>query len=206
MRYVENMKSSLVASFLVALLLMGCASAPQPDVAYVDPGAQGKLVQGTGLESQDISNAAAQAAQSILGIPAIANASTPPTILITPVTNRSSSPIDTNLYTTKLRGTLIQSAGSKIRFLARDAAAAANEREQAMREAGQVAPGGRIARSASSYDYILTAEVGGIAAASSKGQSDYFLVAFKLIDFNDVIVWENQYEVKKEGKENAVYR
>jgi len=186
--------------------ILACASAPQPNVTYVDPGSQGQVVQGTGIESQDIANAANQAAQSILSVPAIANAKTPPTILITPVTNRSSTPIDTSLYTMKLRGTLMQYASGKVRFLARDAAAAANEREQAMRQSGQVVTGDRASRAASSYDYILTAEISGIAEAGSKGQSDYFIVAFKLVDFNDILVWENQYEIKKEGKESVVYR
>ncbi|MFH1067628.1 MAG: penicillin-binding protein activator LpoB [bacterium] len=196
-----------ILSSLLALFLVSCASAPQPAVSYVEPGAQGS-VAGTGIESQDIAAASQKAAQSILGIPAITQASTPPTVLITPVANRSSSPVDTTLYTTKLRGTLMQYANGKVRFLARDASAAANEREQALREAGQVQGGGtaETGRSAATYDYILTAELQGISAASSKGQSDYFLVAFKLVDFNDMLIWENQYEIKKEGRESAVYR
>lgn len=189
------------------LLLAGCATAPEPTVRYVEPGAQGR-VAGTGIESQDIAAAAQAAAASMLQLPQITQAARPPVVIITPVTNRSASPIDTNLYTTKLRGTLMQHSGGRIVFLARDAAAATNEREQQLREAGAVQPGGTATsgRMGATYDYVLTAELQGIATATREGKSDYFLVSFKLVDFSDVLVWESQYEIKKEGRESGVYR
>ena len=102
----------------------------------------------------------------------------------------------------------MQNARGKVRFLARDVSASLNEREQKLREAGAVQPGatGADGRVAATYDYILTAELQGISTATSKGQSEYFLVAFKLVDFNDMLVWESQYEIKKEGRESGVYR
>jgi PBP1b-binding outer membrane lipoprotein LpoB len=195
------MKKSLFA-FVVVLGFIGCAK-EEPSVRYVDPNAQG-AVAGTGVESQDISAAAQKAVQSILSNPAIANASQPPIVMITPVTNKSSSPIDVSLYTTKVRGALMQYGAGKVRFLARDVAAKTNEREQELRESGAVQGGQE--RKASSYDYLLTAELQGISASNSKGQSDYFLVSFKLVDSQDLLVWENQYEIKKEGRESSVYR
>lgn len=194
--------SSLLFSGVVVLGMVGCAK-EEASVTYVDPNAQG-AVAGTGVESQDISAAAQKAAQSILGHPAITGASTSPVILISSVVNKSASPIDTSLYTSKLRGTLMQYTSGKVRFLAREASSATNEREQEMRESGAV-HGGQTRR-ASSYDYILSAELQGISASNSKGQSNYFLVSFKLIDGNDLLVWENQYEIKKEGRESSVYR
>lgn len=192
---------------VVAIALAGCASSSKPSVTYVEPGTSGS-VAGTGIESQDISAASQKASQSILGLPAISKASQAPVVLITPVTNRSSSPIDTTLYTTKLRGTLMQYSDNKVRFLARDASAKANDREQALREAGKVQGGGTATtgRVGATYDYILTTELQGLSASSNKGQSDYFLITFKLIDYNDMLVWENQYEIKKEGRESVVYR
>ena len=29
---------------------------------------------------------------------------------------------------------------------------------------------------------------------------------FRLVDFKDILVWESQYEIKKEGRESGVYR
>jgi PBP1b-binding outer membrane lipoprotein LpoB len=192
-------------SFAVAatVAIAGCSSQPKPYVKYVDPGAPGAR-GGTGIESQDIGAAAQKAAQSIVNLPQIAQAPTPPTVLITPVTNRSASPIDTELYTTKLRGILMQYDTGKVRFLARDTSWNVNNNEQALRQRGEVQQG--AARNAATYDYILTAELRGISSSSEAGRSEYFLVAFKLVDMNDVLVWENQYEIKKQGRDSTIYR
>ncbi len=182
----------------------GCASpSPKPGVQYVDPATAGTL-GGTGLESQDIVAAANKAAASIVTLPQIAQATTPPIVLITPVINRSAAPVDTELYTTKLRGILMSYAPDKVRFLARDVGFETSKREEQLRSQGEVRAG--RPRSAHTYDYILTAEVRGISAASNVAQSDYFLVAFKLVDYDDLLVWETQYEVKKEGRYHRIYR
>ncbi len=193
--------------FPALLALAGCASAPQPSVRYVDPGAQGQIA-GTGVESQDIAAAAQKAAQSIVNLPVIAQATKPPIVLITPVNNRSSSPINTDIYTTKLKTILMQNAGGRVMFLARDASASANEREQLLRESGAVQDGGTAdsGRVGATYDYILTAELQSISTATSAGQSDYFIVEFKLVDFQDLQLWGSSYEIKKEGRESGVYR
>ncbi|MDR1304495.1 MAG: penicillin-binding protein activator LpoB [Verrucomicrobiales bacterium] len=184
-------------------LLAACAE--NHSVRYVDPGQQG-VVAGTGIESQDITAAAQKAAQSIVSLPAIAGAAQAPVIIITPVTNRSASPVDATLYTTKLRGALMQYGSNKVRFLARDASWNTNQQEQGLRDSGAVnntTPGGR---QGATYDYVLTAELQGISTATSQGQSDYFLIAFKLVNYQDLLLWESQYEIKKEGKEAGVYR
>jgi PBP1b-binding outer membrane lipoprotein LpoB len=200
------MKASLQSNLAViglALAVAGCATAPQPKVKYVSPSAPGGAA-GTGIESQDIGAAAQKAATSILALPQIAKAEKPPTILITPVDNRSASPVDTDLYTVKLRGILMQYSSDKVRFLARDVGWNTNKYEEQLRKEGEVQPG--TSRQAATYDYILTAELRGISSASGKGRSEYFLIAFKLVDMNDVLLWEDQYEIKKQGKDNAVYR
>ena len=204
-------RQGLLIRGLILVTLLGCAGpgAQRPQsIRYVDPGGQGEVAT-TGIESQDIGAAARKAAQSIVGIPEIAQATQPPTILLHPVVNRSATPIDVDLYTTKLRGMLMQSATGKARFLARAIAAKTNDQEQARREAGVVRDRGTAqwGRQAESYDYILTAVLQGIGTATrAGGQSDYFLVSFQLVDFNDVLIWESQYEIKKEGYESAVYR
>ena len=188
----------------LVVVVAGCSSsAPQPKVKYVDPGAQGGM-GGTGIESQDVGAAAQKAATSILALPQITKAEKAPTILITPVDNRSASPVDTDLYTVKLRGILMQYSSDKVRFLARDAGWNTNKYEQQLRKEGEVQPG--AAREAATYDYILTAELRGISSSSKKGRSEYFLIAFKLVDMNDVLLWEDQYEIKKQGHDNSVYR
>jgi hypothetical protein len=202
---IKNIGAAALA--LSAALISGCASQSESGARYVDPNAQGAIA-GTGIESQDIAAAAQKAAQSIVSLPVVAAATAPPLVVITPVANRTASPIDTTLYTTKLRGILMQYAAGRVRFLARDASWNTNSAEQALRQSGMVSGGGTAAggRTGATYDYILTAELSGLAATTRVGQSDYFLIAFKLVDFSDVLVWESQYEIKKEGRESAIYR
>jgi PBP1b-binding outer membrane lipoprotein LpoB len=199
------MKRNLLIASAGALLIAACSS--DHTVRYVDPGQQGAIA-GTGIESQDVAAAAQKAAQSIVNLPAITAAAKPPVIIITPVTNRSASPVDATLYTAKLRGALMQYGGGQVRFLARDASWNTNQQEQGLRQSGAVAGGGTAdnGRKGATYDYLLTAELQGISTATSRGQSDYFLIAFKLVDYQDLLVWESQYEIKKEGKEAGVYR
>ncbi len=184
-------------------LLVGCSSEPKP-VSYVDPNAQGS-VAGTGIESQDINAAVLKAAQSIINVPQIASAKEPPIVIITPVLNKSASPIDTSLYTSVLRDTLLNNTGGKVRFIDRTQAGF-NQREQQMLESGEVSGPAAANRAALTYNYILTAELQGISMASAQGQSDYFRISFKLINKNDELLWTNAYQIKKEGQENAVYR
>ena len=203
---MDGMKTNffrpVVATIGVALIV-GCSTTHKPDVRYIDPGSPGSK-GGTGIESQDIGAAAQKAAQSIVNLPQIAQATVPPTVIITPVVNRSASPIDTDLYTVKLRGILMQYDTGKVRFLARDTSWNENNNEMALRQRGEVQQG--QARNAATYDYILTAELRGISGSSGKGRSEYFLVAFKLVDMNDILVWENQYEIKKQGNDSTIYR
>jgi penicillin-binding protein activator len=201
-----RMKTNFFQPVVVAigvLIVTGCSSTEKPKVKYIDPASPGSR-GGTGIESQDIGAAAQKAAQSIVNLPQIAQAATPPTVLITPVMNRSASPIDTDLYTVKLRGILMQYDTGKVRFLARDTSWNVNNNEMALRQRGEVQGG--PARNAATYDYILTAELRGISASSEAGRSEYFLVAFKLVDMNDVLVWEDQYEIKKQGNDSTIYR
>jgi PBP1b-binding outer membrane lipoprotein LpoB len=201
-----RMKTNFIQPVVVAIgvvIVTGCSTQEKPNVKYIDPGSPGSKA-GTGVESQDIGAAAQKAAQSIVNLPQIAQANTPPTVLITPVVNRSASPIDTELYTVKLRGILMQYATNKVRFLDRDVGWNVSNNEMALRQRGEVQQG--QARNAATYDYILTAELRGISASSGKGRSEYFLVAFKLVDLNDVLLWENQYEIKKQGNDSTIYR
>lgn len=183
-------------------LLAACSSEPHK-AQYVDPNAQGN-VAGTGIESQDVTAASLKAAQSIVTIPAIAQASQAPIIIIYPVQNKSASPVDTSLYTSILRDTLLANTGGKVRFLDRTTAGM-NQREQEMANAGEVSGPGS-GRSALTYNYILTAELQGIGMNSAQGQSDYFRIAFKLINKNDELIWTDAYQIKKEGRDSAVYR
>ena len=58
------------------------------------------------MESQDLVMVADKMARSILGIPQIANAPTPPTIVLEPVDNQTRFPINKEIFLTRIRAQL----------------------------------------------------------------------------------------------------
>ena len=56
-------------------------------------------------------------------------------------------------------------------------------------------------------DYILTGRLQSISARGPRGNSDYILYSFQLLDTRTTrIVWEDFAEIKKEGLDDVVYR
>jgi PBP1b-binding outer membrane lipoprotein LpoB len=165
------------------------------------------FVAGTGIESQDLVAVTDKMARSIVGLPQIANAATPPVVVLDPVINETRFPINKEMFLTRIRVLLNSKAAGKVQFLARDRMAAL-EQERARKQSGQVTSvsdpnvteflGG---------DYFLTGTLQGLSTRTSQGTSDYILYTFQLIDARtSVIVWEDFAEIKKQGLEDAAYR
>ena len=104
-------------------LVAGCASSGVKNpsgvpVTHMNADEQG-FVAGTGMESQDLVMVTDKMARSILGIQQIANATTPPTIVLDPVDNQTRFPINKEIFLTRIRAQLNSKARGKVMFLAR---------------------------------------------------------------------------------------
>jgi PBP1b-binding outer membrane lipoprotein LpoB len=201
--------SSLVAG---AAGLTGCATSsgvPNPSgvpVTEMKADERG-FVAGTGIESQDLVSVTDKMARSIIAIPQIARAQTPPRIVIDPVKNETRFPINKDLFTDRIRIQLNSKATGRMTFLARDRMQAL-EKERALKQSGQVTassdPNVVEFRGA---DYFLTGKLAGLTTRTSAGTGDYILYSFQLIDARtSEIVWEDAAEIKKQGLEDAAYR
>src|SRR4051812_46235935 len=165
------------------------------------------FVAGTGVESQDLVTVTDKMARSILGIPQIARAQAKPVIVIDPVVNDTRFPINKDLFTDRIRIELNKHAIDRVTFLARDRMKAL-ERERDLKRSGQVTsssdPNVVEFRGA---DFFLTGKLGGLTPRTSQGPGDYILYSFQLISARtSEIVWEDSYEIKKQGLEDAAYR
>ena len=195
----------------LAVLVAGCASSGVKNpsgvsVTHMNADEQG-FVAGTGVESQDLVMVADKMARSILASPQIANAATPPTIVLNPVDNQTRFPINKDIFLTRIRVQLNSKAMGKVMFLARNQMEAL-EKERNLKRQGVVNasadPGVQEFKGA---DYFLTGSLQGLPTRTSKGTSDYILYDFHLIDArSSVIVWEDSAEIKKQGLEDAAYR
>jgi penicillin-binding protein activator len=194
-----------------AALVAGCASSGVKNpsgiaVTHMNADEQG-FVAGTGVESQDLVMVADKMARSILTIPQIANAATPPTIVLNPVNNQTRFPINKDLFLTRIRAQLNSKALGKVQFLARSQMEALEKERNLKREGTVTASSDPALQEFKGADYFLTGELQGLSTRTRAGTSDYILYDFHLIDARtSVIVWEDSAEVKKQGLEDAAYR
>jgi PBP1b-binding outer membrane lipoprotein LpoB len=190
----------------------GCETAPgvkNPSgvpVTEMRPDERG-FVAGTGVESQDLVTVTDKMARSILGIPEISRAQVKPQIVLEPVVNNTRFPINKDMFLTRIRVELNKNAIGRVSFLDREIMKTL-ERERALKQSGQVTasadPGIVEFRGA---DYFLTGKLEGLATRTSQGTGDYILYSFRLTNARtSEIVWEDSYEIKKQGLEDAAYR
>jgi len=165
------------------------------------------FVAGTGVESQDLVMVADKMSRSILGVPQIANAATPPTIVLNPVDNQTRFPINKDLFLTRIRYQLNSKARGKVVFLARNQMEELEKERNRKREGAVTASSDPSVQEFKGADYFLTGSLQGLSTRTKAGTSDYILYDFHLIDARtSAIVWEDAAELKKQGLEDAAYR
>jgi penicillin-binding protein activator len=201
----------LTFALTITALVAGCASrgVKNPSgvpVTQMRADEQG-FVAGTGIESQDLVAVTDKMSRSILGIPQIANAATPPIIVLDPVDNQTRFPINKDMFLTRIRTQLNSKSAGKVTFLARDRMAAL-ERERNLKREGAVTAGtDPNVQEFLGANYFLTGALQGLSTRTTAGTSDYILYSFQLIDARtSAIIWEDVAEIKKQGLEDAAYR
>jgi penicillin-binding protein activator len=201
----------LTLALTITALVVGCASrgVKNPSgvpVTQMRADEQG-FVAGTGIESQDLVAVTDKMARSILGIPQIAHAATPPIIVLDPVDNQTRFPINKDMFLTRIRAELNTKSAGKVTFLARDRMAAL-ERERNLKREGAITAGSDPnVQEFLGANYFLTGTLQGLSTRTRAGTSDYILYAFQLIDARtSAIIWEDVAEIKKQGLEDAAYR
>lgn len=201
----------LFISLTSIVLVAGCASSGVKNpsgtgVTQLKADEQG-FVGGTGVESQDLVAVTDKMARSVLGIPQIASAATPPVVVLDPVVNETRFPINKDIFLTRIRSELNSKCRGKVTFLARDRMAALEKERNLKREGAITASSDPNLQEFKGADYFLTGSLQGLSTRTSKGTSDYILYAFQLIDARtSAIVWEDNAEIKKQGLEDAAYR
>ena len=207
MKHITKFLLPLTSAALVA----GCASSGVKNpsgvpVTRMNADEQG-FVAGTGVESQDLVAVTDKMARSVLAIPQIAGATTPPVVVLDPVNNETRFPINKDIFLTRIRSQLNSRTAGKVTFLARDRMAALEKERNLKREGAVTAGSDPQKQEFKGADYFLTGTLQGLSTRTKAGTSDYILYAFQLIDARtSAIVWEDNAEIKKQGLEDAAYR
>ena len=188
------MVRTLLTSVAVVLLLgsLGCGTR----TVRVDPDQEPESKWGyTGTSSQDLRTTTRKMAESIVQLPQIAGAQTPPTIAFQPMKNNTSEYLNTSAFQDEIRAILIQHSAGKVRFVDREIQAAILE-ERGLKREGVVGTSGE--KTLLGVDYFLTGQMDSIDTRGRGRQSTYMRYSFRLTDTESgAIVWQDRYEVKK---------
>lgn len=211
------MKLHVVIPTLATLLVVSACTPTRIDnvrgqpTAYEDPSSSAGRVQGVGIESQDIVGMTDQMMRDLLSNPTLAARSTPPRVVIDSehIRNESSTAMNLNLFTSRLRASLNRAAEGRMAFVSREFAHVV-EAEREMKRDG-VVDGGTIrhTQATAGVDYRL---VGSIASQdmldrASGARSRYHQVSFEMLDMElGTIVWSGFYEIRKSGQDHVLYR
>lgn len=196
--------------FLMALLLplvaLTVTSCRKFNIRDIDPGQAGR-VRSLGPESQDMIGVADQMIRSLEEQKVFPQTDEPVIIGVLPLRNNTRYPGNLELLNTKLRTELGRNARGRYRFVSRDINPDVLAEREAKRD-GLVDydPNLRTLVPAG-VDYFLVGSANGLATVSTRGQADYILYDFRLVDAETTLdIWQESYETKKEGKDDVIYR
>jgi len=172
---------------LAAVLLAGCDATPKNEgearsyrLETRDPGA------GPNLGSADLVVASEKAVAGIADVPAIKQAGGKTIIVMDRVENQTSDPsANFQIYLARIR-TYLNNSGAKkdLAFIETRTKAEAIKKREGIptQDSARIRP-----------EYALT----GTFYDMPRARSNYYLLTFQLVDLtNDLIVWEDSYEVK----------
>ncbi len=199
--------------------LTGCATAPVSNLnnsagrptVYQDVASISPTTAGVGVESQDVVSMTDRMMRDILATPAISGRAVAPRIIIDAdyFTNDSSSRINKNTITDRLRIELTRASAGRLVFVARHYGDIASREREAKRNGDTDGGTIRQTKARAGGDFRLAGRITSMDAMK-KGTgavSRYHYIAFELIDLEqETIAWSGSYEFKKEAQDDILYR
>lgn len=177
---------------------------------YQDPASLGP-VRGVGIESQDIVSMTDQMMRDMLTEPRLANAQLSPNVIIDSeyFKNESSSRLNVNTITDRLRVGLQRASQGRMNFVGRNYASMVNK-ERELKRAGVVdkatLPGAKAQKGA---DYRLGGRISSLDSRDPKTglMSRFNQIVFEMVDQETgEIVWSGIYDFAKTAQDDIIYR
>lgn len=201
---------------LTMIMATGCASTGVNNTAgratvYEDVRTSSSIVQGVGIESQDIVAMTDRMMRDMLSNQLLAGRAPAPRIIIDSqyFTNESSSRINKNMITDRLRIELQRAAQGRMVFIGREYSGMV-EAERELKRTGVTDAGTiRSTRATAGADFRLAGRITSADAvdSSSGTASRYQQISFEMIDLEyGTVVWSGLYEFKKTAQDDIIYR
>ncbi|MCK5269435.1 MAG: hypothetical protein KAJ46_01570 [Sedimentisphaerales bacterium] len=188
----------LSACLFVAVVLVGCTGTvtrrPVDD----------EVVKTTDFTEVDIRSICEKMARSLIDIPQVAKAKSPPTIAFLQMKNRTLQNLDSNNLLGSIRKKLLRYGEGKFTFLNRDIVEKI-KRERRMKRSGEVSSSTQTGLYGA--DYFLSGQAYSEERRNHGIREVYYRFSFQLTNAeNSAIVWEDDYEFKKAAKSGTAYR
>ena len=179
-----------LAAALAAALMAGCSG----QTARMDVDSEDDALGGA-IGSKDFRGVCFEMAQSVVRLPQIQNASSPPTIAFFEMVNNSDELVNAEDVLYKIRTELIKNSAGKMIFLDRDAIEKIKT-ERRDKDRGKVTSSGDKALYGA--DFFMAGRIEGIRRTRGRRETEYIRISVRLTDAaSSAIVWENDYEFKK---------
>lgn len=201
------MTGKYLATFAaLALLIAPLAGCNKFYIRNVDPEEAGR-VRSLGPESQDVAAVSDLMIASLMANGFLKRHENPPVIHMEPMENNTRHAFNQEVFTTRLKASLNQNSEGRIVFRSGDLLDSVRAEREAKRD-GQVDYDPEMrSETIIGADYFLKGRADGLTNVSTRGQSDTIYYSFKLVDAETAAeIWEDIYEVKKEGKDDVIYR
>lgn len=207
---------SLLSLTASCLFLSACTSTMEVNdskgraTVYEDTSRVGK-VAGVGIESQDITSMTDKMMRDMLTNPLLVRQSKPPRVIVDSeyFYNESSSRINKNMITDRLRVNLNRAANGKMVFVGRHYSNMV-EKERQLKRTGVTDAGTiRKTKATAGGDYRLGGRITSQDALSPKsGQVSRFTqITFEMVDLEyGTIIWSGIYDYKKSAQDDILYR
>jgi penicillin-binding protein activator len=206
---------SLAIASLAALSIAGCATTRVDDTrgratVYEDPSTPGR-VQGVGIESQDIISMTDRMMRDMMQNPLLVNRATPARVIVDSeyFRNESSSRINKNTITDRLRVELNRSANGRMVFVGRHYSDMV-EHERELKRSGVTDAGTiRQTQATAGADFRLGGRISSLDAIDARRgeQSRYHQIIFEMVDLEyGTIVWSGMYEMRRSAQDDIIYR
>ncbi len=204
---------SLVLCTTLTLAITGCQDVNYnaKSTVYDSVNQPSGLVQGTGVESQDIVAMTDQMARDMMSTPVLAGQSVPPRVVVDSAyfSNESSSRINKNMITDRLRVNLNRASSGRMIFINRENLDMITS-ERDMKRDGTVDNGTKkLAKQMAGADYRLVGRISSLDSVdvNTSAQSKYHQIMFEMVDLEQgITVWSGLYEFKKSTQDDVIYR
>ncbi len=158
----------------------------------------------TSISVQDFETIGQKMARSMITLPQIQKASSPPTVAFLSVENRSNDYIDKKAFLEKMRTLMLKNANGKLVFLDRHHLDSL-KKEQDAKDMGELTSSRNTQFLGA--DYFLTGVISSINSAGGSEKTIFRRYSFRLTDAHtSAIIWEDEYETQIYHKRGSIYR